>query len=62
MKKIKVSADTVLAILKGIMDDEDINYTITDLSAPKDWQNKKIQDVLNVEYYTFRHRPVDTDQ
>ena len=62
MNKIKVSADTVLAILKGIMDDADINYTITDPSAPKEWQGKKVQDVLNVEYYTFRHRPVDTEQ
>ncbi len=62
MKKIKVSADTVLAILKGIMDDEDINYTITDQSAPKEWQDRKIQEVLNVKYYTFQHKPYDTER
>lgn len=61
MKKIKISADTVLSILKGIMGDADINYTITDQSAPKEWQGKKVQDILNVDYYTFKHRPVDTE-
>lgn len=61
MAKIKVSADTVLSILKGIMEDGDINSTITDVSAPKEWQGKKVQDILNVDYYTFKHRPVDTE-
>lgn len=61
MSKIKVSADTFLAIMREIMHDEDINYTITDVSAPTSWKDRKVQDVLNVEYYTFRHRPVDTE-
>lgn len=61
MGKIKVSADTMLAILKNIMCEEEINYTITDTSAPIEWQNKKVQDVLNVDYYTFKHRPMDTE-
>ncbi|MBQ8443780.1 MAG: hypothetical protein IJX25_00290 [Clostridia bacterium] len=61
MAKIKVSADTVLSILQGIMNSEEINYEITDKSAPVEWQGKKMQDVLNVEYYTFRHRPMDTE-
>jgi len=61
MAKIKVSADTVLAILQGIMNDPAINYTIEDISAPDDWQGKKVQDALNIEYYTFRHRPADTE-
>ena len=46
MKKIKVSADTVLAILKGIMDDEDINYTITDQSAPRSGRTEKFKKFL----------------
>lgn len=62
MAKIKISADTVLAILKGIMEDEDINAKITDPTAPKEWQGKTVQEVLNVEYYTFKHRPMDTEQ
>ena len=60
MAKIKVSADTVLAILKGIMEDSEINYIIEDVSAA-DWRGKKVQEALNVEYYTFRHRPVDSE-
>lgn len=61
MAKIKISADTVLAILKGIMEDEDINVKITDPSAPEEWQGKTVQEVLNVDYYTFKHRPIDTE-
>jgi len=61
MAKIKVSADTVLSMLQGIMQDEDINYVITDKSAPVDWQNKKVIDALNIHYYTYRHRPMDTE-
>ncbi len=61
MNKIKVSADTVLAIIKGIMQDEEINYKLTDTSAPEEWQGKNIQDILNVYYYTFKHRPMNTE-
>lgn len=60
MSKIKLSADTVLALLKGIMEDPAINYKIKDVSMP-DWLNKTVQEALNVEYYTFRHRPADTE-
>jgi len=51
----------VLAILKGIMNNQDINSTITDKSAPEEWQGKTVQEALNVEYYTFKHRPMDTE-
>ena len=61
MAKIKVSADIVLSILKGIMEDPAINYTIEDVSAPSDWRGKNVQEALGVEYYTFRHKPVDTE-
>ncbi len=61
MKKIKVSQETVLAIMQGIMSDKDINYTLTDTTAPQEWQGKKIQDILNVFYYTFKHRPMNTE-
>ena len=61
MSKIKVSADNFLSIMQQIMNDSDINPTITDKSAPKEWQGKTVQEALNVEYYTFRHRPYDTE-
>ncbi len=61
MAKVKITADTILTILQQLMNDEDVNYKITDMSAPEDWQGKTIQEVLNVEYYTFRHRPMNTE-
>ena len=61
MAKIKVSADAILAILQGIMNDAEINYIIKDPSAPDEWKGKNVQEILNVEYYTFRHSPMDTE-
>lgn len=60
MSKIKVSADSFLTIMKSIMNDEEINPAIEDVSAPQEWIGKTVQDALNVEYYTFKHRPMDT--
>lgn len=62
MGKIKVTADTILAIINGIMADEEINYLIEDKTAPIERVGKTVQEALNVEYYTFRHRPADTEQ
>ncbi len=61
MEKIKISQDTVLAIMQGLMNYKDINYTLTDITAPEEWQGKNIQDILNVHYYTFKHRPMNTE-
>ncbi len=60
MEKVKITADGVLTIIKSILDDEDVNTIITDPSAPPDWQGRTIQDILNVEYFTFKHRPLST--
>lgn len=62
MSKIKITADAVLDIISGIIDDEDINVTITDTSATSSWQGKTIKEILNVEYFTFKHRPVSTEE
>ena len=62
MDRIKVSADLVLSILKGIMEDEELNYKIEDTSAPVEWISKTVQDALNIEYYTYKHRAYDTAQ
>ena len=62
MTKIKVTADNVLSIILGIFEDEDANVVIDDPTAPKDWQGKTVKEVLNVEYYTFRHRPISSEQ
>ncbi len=55
--KVRITADAVLAIVQGIFEDEDVNFLIDDPSAPEEWQGKTVNDILNVEYYTFKHRP-----
>lgn len=55
--KVRITADAVLAIVQGIFQDEDVNFKVDDSSAPEEWQGKTVNDILNVEYYTFKHRP-----
>lgn len=60
MRKVKITADAVLAIVRGIFEDEDVNVVVEDTSAPESWQGKSVGEILNVEYFTFKHRPVST--
>ncbi len=60
MNKIRITADAVLAIIRGIFEDEDVNIVIDDSEAPEVWQGKTVSEILNVEYYTFKHRPSST--
>lgn len=59
-RKVKVTADAVLAIVQSIFNDEDVNIVVDDPSAPPSWQGKTVEEILNVEYYTFKHRPIST--
>ena len=61
MRKVRITADKVLGIIQGIFNDEDIDTVIDDPSAPQGWKDKKIQDILNVKYLVFKHRPVSTE-
>ena len=61
MSKVKVSANAVLEIIQSVFNDEDVNDIIDDTTAPKNWRGKTIQEALNVEYYTFKHRPLSTE-
>lgn len=61
MNKVRITADAVLAIIRGIFEDEDVNITIDDPEAPEAWQGKTVSEILNVEYYTFKHRPGSTE-
>lgn len=61
MKRARITADAVLKIVLSIFEDEEINAVITDKSAPPNWVGKTPFDILNVEYYTFKHRPISTD-
>lgn len=60
MNKIRITADAVLAIIRGILEDEDVNVVVDDTEAPEVWQGKTVSEILNVEYYTFKHRPAST--
>ena len=62
MNKVRITADAVLAIIRGIFEDEDVNITINDKEAPATWQGKTVSEILNVEYYTFKHRPSSTQE
>ena len=53
MNKIKITADKILQILEGILQDEEINTKV---------EEQNVQDILNIQYYTFKHRPQDTEQ
>lgn len=61
MAKVKITADGVMSIIQSIFNDEDINVVIDDLAAPN-WLGKTVQEALNVKYYTFKHRPVSSEQ
>lgn len=52
MNKMRITADTILAILQGIFTKAD--YTIDDDLSP--YCGKTIMDVLNIEFYTFKQR------
>lgn len=60
MKKVRITADTVLAIIRGVFEDEDIDVVVDENEAPEVWQGKTISEILNVEYYTYKHRPSST--
>lgn len=60
--KVKITADGVLEIIKGILTDEEVNIVIDDEQSPKEWKGKRIMDILNAEFYAFKHRPATTEQ
>lgn len=62
MRKVKITADAVLAIIRGIFGDEEVNFKVTDPAAYEAWQGRTVEDILNVEYYTFKHRPANTEK
>jgi len=62
MNKVKITADAILAIIRGIFADNDVNPVIDTPGAPKQWIGKRLQEILNVEYFTFKHRPIDTER
>lgn len=60
MSKVKITADAVLSIIRGIFEDEDVNAVVDTVTAPEEWQGKAVTEVLNTEYYAYKYRPPDT--
>lgn len=60
MRKVRITADAILEIVQGIFADNDIDFVVNNLDAPEEWQGKRVSEILNVEYYTFKHRPSST--
>lgn len=52
MKKIKITADKMLQILQGVLNAEEINTKV---------EENTLQEMLGVQYYTFKHRPQDSE-
>lgn len=61
MQKVKLTADVLLGILQSVLSDNDIDM-VNDPEAPEEWQGKSIQELLNIEYFTFKHRPESSEQ
>ncbi len=60
MEKIKFTADTLMEIIKGIFLDEDVNQIVT--GGNQEWVGKKTCDILNIHYYTFKHKMLSVDE
>lgn len=57
MKKIRITADAVLAIIRGIFEDEDVNITVDDAEAPETWQAiSKLRDYANGQQFGSSER------
>lgn len=60
VEKVIITADTVLSIIQTVFNDNDIDQ-IQSSDLPEEWQGKSIQEILNIKYYTFKHRPESTE-
>lgn len=54
MVRTRFTANTLKDIVNAVLNDEEVNVEITD--GKEDWLGKTVMDVLNVHYYTFKHK------
>lgn len=55
MEKIAIKHNEMLQLLLQLIDT--VDFTITDSTAPQEWQNKRATEILNCTYYSYKHRP-----
>ncbi|MDE5757403.1 MAG: hypothetical protein K2H85_02200, partial [Allobaculum sp.] len=55
MDKITIKHNEMLQLLLQLI--KTVDFKITDSTAPQEWQDKKATEILNCEYYSYKHRP-----
>jgi len=58
MQKVKITANGLLNVIKSVLSTDEIDVRIID----GEYAGKRVQEILNVEYYAFKHRPVKSEQ
>lgn len=59
MKKVKITAESVLEIVNHIF--VQANRELVGENVPERWRGKTVTEAMNIEYYTFKHRPSSTE-
>lgn len=62
MQKIKFNTDVLSAVVQHVFNNDDVNTTIEDSEYPSKWIGKTLTEVLNVKYYSFKHRALSTKE
>lgn len=60
MKKVRFTENIALQIVQGLFENININFGENELTVPVEWRGKSIMEALNVDYYTFKYRPLTT--
>lgn len=53
--KIAIKHNEMLQLLIQLINT--VDFTVEDSTAPQDWQGKKATEILNCQYYSYKHRP-----
>lgn len=62
MGKVRITENAMLQIVTGVFNEIDIKFEENDISVPPDWRGKTINEAINIDYYTFKYRPLSTTE
>lgn len=60
MKKVIFTADTMIAVIRKIFEDEDLDAIVE--TTKSDWNGKKLSEILNLDYYSHKHVAASTEE
>ena len=60
MKKVRFTEDIALNIINSIFENSGLQDFGNDPNLPKEWREKSVLDALNLDFYTFKYRPLAT--